>query len=122
MEIHLPPDLEAELQEEARLSGFPVEKLITICVAEHFAKVRRVSAPTLPPPRYKPEDFTPGSLAERLADYIGILDSSELGPEAQEWLPFSENTGEKFAKILLAKHRQGHRDERVRTDEPRRSD
>lgn len=108
MEIHLPPDLEAELQEEARLSGSSVEKLITICVAEHFAKVRRVSAPQLPPPRHKPEDFPPGSLAESLADFIGVFDSRELGPEAQKWLPLSENTGEKFAKMLLEKHRKGH--------------
>jgi hypothetical protein len=107
MEIHLPPDLEAELEEEARLSGFTVEKLITICVAEHFAKVRRVSAPQPPPPHYKPEDFPPGSLAERIAEYIGVLDSSELGPEAQKWLPLSENTGEKFGKMLLEKHRKG---------------
>ena len=108
MKIQLPADLEAELQEESRLSGVSVEKLITICVAEHFAKVRRVSPYPAPAPFYKKEDFPPGSLAEALADHIGVLDSGELGPEAQEWLPLSENTGEKFAEILLRKHREGH--------------
>ncbi|HEX2077128.1 MAG TPA: hypothetical protein VHG08_05450 [Longimicrobium sp.] len=107
MEIKLPPDLEAELEEEARLSGYSVEKLIIICVAEHFAKVRRVSAPSVPPPHYKPEDFPPGSMGEFLAPFIGVIDSSELGPEAQKWLPLSENTGEKFTEILLEKQRQG---------------
>lgn len=91
-----------------RRKGCSVEKLILIAL-----RVYRSGRDVLPPAPplqspYKPEDVPPGSLAKRRAPYIGVLDSSELGPEAQEWLPSSENTGEKFAKILLEKHRKGH--------------
>ena len=106
VEIELPPDLEAALQEESRLSGMSVEKLITICVRVHFSNTGRLPPPEPRRSPYRKEDFPPGSMAEFLADHIGVLDSSELGPEAQRFLPLSERTGEKFAEILLEKHRQ----------------
>ena len=73
----------------------------------HFSNTGRKPAPEPLQSPYRKEDFPPGSLAEQLAPYLGVLDSREWGPEAQEWLPLSENTGEKFARILMEKHRQG---------------
>jgi hypothetical protein len=108
VEIELPPDLEAALHEESRLSGVSVEKLIATCVRVHFSNTGRMPAPEPLQSPYKKEDFPPGSMAEFLPDYIGVLDSSELGPEAQRFLPLSERTGEKFAEILLEKHRKRH--------------
>jgi hypothetical protein len=117
MEIKLPPDIEAGLAEEARRCGCSMEKLILIAVRVYLSG--RDALPPPPPLQspYKPEDFPPGSLAERLAPYIGVLDSRELGPEAQEWLPLSENTGEKFARILIRKHRERARDETIGPDD-----
>ena len=106
MEIEFPPDLQAELDEESRLSEMPVEKLVIISVAEHFASSRRLPQGEPLKSPYRKEDFPPGSLAERLAPYIGVLDSREFGPDVQDLLPLSENTGEKFAKLLMEKHRK----------------
>jgi hypothetical protein len=52
----------------------------------------------------KPTPAEVGTLAEALADFIGVLDSSEIVPGGAQ---LSERTGERFAEILLEKRKQG---------------
>jgi hypothetical protein len=48
--------------------------------------------------------YPPGSLAEALADFIGVLDSGEYVPGGAQ---MSERTGEKFAEGLVEQRKQG---------------
>lgn len=52
-----------------------------------------------------PKPAKTGSLAEAIAEFIGVLDSGEYVPGGAH---LSERTGERFAELLLEKRRQGH--------------
>jgi hypothetical protein len=45
------------------------------------------------------------TLADRLARYIGVLDSGEMTPGGAR---MSERTGSEYGKLLLKRHREGY--------------
>jgi hypothetical protein len=93
--ITLTPDLERALAEAAQRQGITPEML-----AREFLRER-----LLPAGEPVPEQLESMTLAESLADFIGVLDSGEYVPGGAH---LSERTGERFAELLLEKRRQGH--------------
>ena len=95
--ITLPPALELAITQEAQRQGTTLEILALDKLTSSFLSA-------LPAP---PDDnhFEGESLADFLGDFIGCLDSGEFVPGGAR---MSENTGEKFAEGMLAKHDAGH--------------
>lgn len=94
MRITLTPDIERALREEADRLGATPESLALDSLRDRF----------LIPHPAEPAETVGESLADRLGDLIGILNSSEFIPGGAR---LSENTGEKFADELLKHHRRG---------------
>jgi hypothetical protein len=92
MEITLPPEIEAALTERAQEQGTTPELLAADALRERFA-------PAVAEPACE------GSLADYLRDYIGVFDSSEYVPGGAR---MSEDTGKKFAALMVEKRRRGH--------------
>lgn len=95
MTITLTPDLERALAEAAQRQGTTPEML-----AREFLRERLL--PAAEPAPEQPESMT---LAESLADFIGVLSSSEF---VEGGARLSERTGEKFTDGLMARREQGH--------------
>lgn len=93
--ISLTPELEQALAEAARRQGTTPEIL-----ASEFLRERLLPAVTP-----DPDLAESGTLAESLADFIGILSSSEF---VEGGAQFSERTGEQFTAGLMARREQGH--------------
>lgn len=91
--ITLPPDLGNALTEAAERQGTTPERLALDCLRERFVTQKEI--PSLEGER--------ASLADFLADHIGVLSSSEHVPGGAR---MSEDTGRKFAAGLLAKRQQ----------------
>jgi hypothetical protein len=94
MDITLTPDIERALQAEAVRLGTTPESLALDALRRRFV--------TSNPREINGQEGQ--TLADRLGDLIGILDSSEFVPRGAR---MSENIGEKFTDCLLEKRRQG---------------
>jgi hypothetical protein len=94
MTIHLGPDLEQALADEARRIGTTPDLLANECLRERF--VHNGGQPV--------EGDTSKNLAEYLANHIGVLHSSENVPGGAR---MSEDTGKKFTSILLEQRERG---------------
>jgi hypothetical protein len=93
MNITLTPDIEETLTEKARVQGTTPETLALDYLRE------RLVQPDLDDTSGEGEE----TLADLLADYIGVLDSGEFIPGGAR---MSEKTGEAFTAILAQEHRQ----------------
>ena len=96
MIITLTPDIERTLTEEAYKLGVTPEQLALDSLRERFVP---------PAPRIRRQGDRE-TLRDFLEGYVAVLDSSEHVPGGAR---MSENTGKKFAKGLLERHRQGKR-------------
>ena len=94
MTISLTPELEQALAEAARRQGTTPEIL-----ANEFLRER-----LLPAAVPDPDLAQSGTLAEALADFIGVLDSGEYVPGGAH---LSERTGERFAAGLARDREHG---------------
>lgn len=94
MIIHLPAEMDSAVSEVAEKRGTTPDRL----VAEY---VRKMLGEEPPPPSVERQ---PQSLADRIADFIGVLHSSEHVPGGAR---MSEHTGEQFAAGMLEKRAQG---------------
>jgi hypothetical protein len=92
--ITLTPDLERALAEAAQRQGTTPEML-----AQEFLRER-----LMPAREPVPEPVGSGTLADSLADFIGVLSSSEF---VEGGAQLSERTGERFAAGLAARREQG---------------
>ena len=92
MTITLTPEIERALAEAARTQGAPAELLALDCLRERFVSTATSS------------ENNCGSLADFLADHIGVLSSSEIVPGGAQ---MSENSGSKFARGLQEKRANG---------------
>ncbi len=99
MVISLTPDIEQVLNELAEKQGTTVELLALKVLRERF-----FTAKPQPAAQQSLKRYVPKTLAEFLAGYIGVLDSSEF---AEERGRMSQSIHKKFADILREKRRQG---------------
>jgi hypothetical protein len=93
MTITLTPDIEKALASEANRKGTTPETLALDCLRSRFLAE---SVDDSTPPK--------GSLAEFLADRIGVIDSGQIVDGGAR---MSEKTGRDFAEGLLKKKQQG---------------
>ena len=91
MNIAVPPEIESALKQQARQRGQDHEDLAVDALRERFVPV-------------SPPADTNGSLADFLADHIGVLSSNEIVAGGSN---MSEDCGKKFAEGMLAKRKQG---------------
>ena len=96
MRITLTSDIERKLIEHAHKLGITPEQLALDSLRERF----------VPPAPPDTSSGRQGTLRDFLEGYVAVLDSSEHVPGGAR---MSENTGRKFAKGLLERHRQGKR-------------
>ena len=94
MTLSLTPELERALAEAAQRQGTTPEVL-----AQEFLRER-----LLPADKPEADLEESGTLAEALADFIGVLSSSEFVDGGAQ---LSERTGERFAEGLMARREQG---------------
>ncbi len=96
MNLTLTPDIERALSKAARTQGTDIESVILKTLRECFlSKPRNIRQATPDQPK---------NLADMLTGYTGRIDSGEL---AKDGTQLSENTGKKFADLLLQKQQQG---------------
>lgn len=93
-----PPELQQALDDAARKQGTTAESLAVTLLKGLLlpATESREEEPAIP------ED---GSLADRLAYYIGAIDSSEY---VRDGAHRSGRTGSEYGKLLLKRHREGY--------------
>ena len=94
MVINLPPDIEQALTRQAHEQGATPELLALESLRREFVAPAAVETANDPP----------GTLADSLGSFIGVLQSGEYVPGGAR---VSENTGEKFTEVLIEKRRQG---------------
>lgn len=94
MEITLTPDIEQALREQAQQRGTTPEQLAIESLRQQFVRRSETDHPV----------EGQGTLADFLADSIGILHSHEYVPGGAR---MSENTSEIFAAGLIQKRKQG---------------
>ena len=94
MTITLTPDIENALVEQAKVHGTTPENLALESLRERFVASCEESAPT----------DGAETLADYLADHIGVIHSSEHVPGGAR---MSEDTGKKFAQGLVEKRKRG---------------
>jgi hypothetical protein len=92
--ITLPPELEQAIEERAQEQGTTPELLVLGDLRERYLPERQPEPPVV-------EGQT---MADFLKDFIGCIDSSEAYPEGSR---LSEDTGRKFAALMVEKRRQG---------------
>ncbi len=95
MKLYVTADIEQALVEQAKLQGTTPEQLALEGLRRQFVH---------PMPNEHSAD-APGTLADYLAEAIGVLHSHEYIPGGAG---LSENTGGAFTKALVKKQRQGH--------------
>jgi len=91
--ITLPPELEKALAEQAEQTGTTPELLALDVLQKQFL------GPHLDKPL--PQGAT---MADAFADYIGSISTRETAPEGSS---LSENTGRRFAQLMVEKRKQG---------------
>ena len=94
MSIHLSPELESRLAEEAEARGTTPDLLVEEFVRRSLDLEEAVST----------NGESGGSLADFLAGYVGVFDSREDIPGGAR---MSEDTGRKFAEGMVRKREQG---------------
>jgi hypothetical protein len=94
MKIMLTPDLEHALAEQANKQGTTPKRGALDYLRERF----------LPPDTTEGKIEEQGTLADFLANHIGVLSSSEYVPGGAH---MSENRGSKFTAGLVEKRRKG---------------
>ncbi len=92
--ITLPPELEKAVTERAQRNGTTPELFLLNDLQERY----------LPNKQPEPPVVEGQTMADFLKDYIGCVDSSETYPEGSR---LSEDTGRKFAELMVAKRKQG---------------
>lgn len=92
--ITLPPELERVVSERAEQKGTTAEIYVLDELRLRFLPHAATSPPTTVP--QTTEDYW--------KDYIGCIDSSDVFPEGSN---LSEDTGRKFAALLVEKHLNG---------------
>ncbi len=99
MNITLTQEIEQVLTEKAKKQGITAERLAIKTLRECFLPKKRDT-------RAKPTEHSHEAvtLADRLADYIGSIDSGDI---VEGGAQMSENTGKQFEKILSEKRQQG---------------
>jgi len=93
MILQIPPELEAEILAEAARRGSDPQEMSLRILRDGCQQ------------RTEPDRGAEGTLADRLKDVIGVLDSGELIPGGAQ---MSSKTGADFAEGMMEKHRQGH--------------
>lgn len=96
MTITLTSEIESALTEVARQQGTTPELLALDCLRTRFLSPARSARPPV----------GQGSLADYLADHLGVLSSAEHVPGGAA---MSEDCGKKFAAGLLQKRQQEQR-------------
>ena len=94
MTITLTPDIENALVEQAKEHGTTPEQLALESLRERFVEPCEEGAPT----------SGAETLADYLADHIGVIHSSEHIPGGAR---MSEDTGKKFAEGMIEKRKRG---------------
>ena len=96
MTITLPQELERILEEKARQQGTTPDLLAIDSLTKLY----------LPPVSKTPDepDSEGRTMADFLKDYVGCIDSSAVYPEGSR---LSENTGRKFAALMVEKRKKG---------------
>ncbi|MBA3944685.1 MAG: hypothetical protein H0X37_09010 [Herpetosiphonaceae bacterium] len=94
MELTLTPDIEHALREQAQQQGIAPERLALDSLRRQFVRPVDITQPT----------ENTETLADFLADFIGVLHSSEYIPGGAR---LSEATGKTFTDILIKKRQQG---------------
>jgi hypothetical protein len=94
MNITLTPELERALAEQADKRGTTPERLALDCLRERFVLLVTTEGTT----------EEQGTLADFLANHIGVLSSSEHVPGGAR---MSENSGKRFAAGLVKKRQEG---------------
>jgi hypothetical protein len=94
MEILLTPEIAAALTEQARRQGTTPEQLALTALRERFV---------IPTPSDGPAEGQ-ATLADYLADHLGVLSSSEQVPGGAQ---MSQDIGRKFAAGMAEKRWQG---------------
>ena len=90
--ITLPPELEKNITERANRQGTTPELLTLDSLNQMYI-----------PPAFLSPIEAEETLADYWADYIGTIDSREIYPEGSQ---LSENTGRKFAELMMEKYRK----------------
>jgi hypothetical protein len=93
MTIKLTPELERAIPDEAQKCGTTAEVLVLDSLRQRFLTPRPTETPA-----------EEGSLADDLADFIGVLGSGEHVPGGAR---MSEGTGRKFAEGMHGKREAG---------------
>ena len=93
--ITLPADLDEVIEEKAKLKGTTAEVFV---VDDLRIRYLPPPVPALPANGETLYDF--------LKDHIGVISSSEFVPGGAN---LSENTGRKFAELLMKKHRENQK-------------
>jgi hypothetical protein len=91
--ITLPLELEKAVTEEAAQKGTTVELLTLDVLQERFLRPSST--------KHLPEGAT---LGDALKDYIGAINTRDKYPDGST---LSENTGRKFAQMMVEKRKQG---------------
>ncbi len=94
MEITLTPEIEQALRDEAERQGTTPEQLALESLRRHFVQ----------PEQGQPAAETPGTLADLLSGFIGVLSSEEQVPGGAH---LSEATSDEFVKLLRQKRAEG---------------
>jgi hypothetical protein len=97
MKITLPPDIESALTKQAQKKGKTPEMLALDTLRKRFVSSLKTKALV----------EEQGTLADYLADHIGVLSSSEYVSGGAH---MSENCGKKFAAGLIKKRSEGDYD------------
>ena len=92
--ITLTPELEQAVAERAQRNGTTPELFLLNDLQERYLPTEPLKTPAI-------EGQT---MADFLKDYIGCIDSSATYPEGSR---LSEDTGRKFAELMVEKRRQG---------------
>ncbi len=90
MKLTIPADIESAISKQAELKHQVPEDLALDTLRERFM------------PNLQPDDPS-ASLADFLADHIGVVSSGELAGGGM-----SDKCGDSFTDALLAKRQQGH--------------
>jgi hypothetical protein len=92
MTIPLTPELRQALGQAAKEQGTTPETVAFETLRNCFVSEQ-------------PHPAGPRTLADRLARYIGVLDSGEATPGGAR---MSERVGSEYGKMLLQRHREGY--------------
>jgi hypothetical protein len=105
MMIDFTPEQEQALDKAARRQGTTPELLVMSAVERLLAPVDEDEEQRTAHHQSDAEIPVGGSLADRLAYYIGAIDSGERVPGGAR---LSERTGVEYGKLLLKRHREGY--------------